>query len=63
MPRNSTVIVDSKRWQTDSHPAAGCSMIEGIIPLLHSPELMEKAFENIVGTGENAGNHHFLLFP
>ena len=23
----------------------------------------EKAFENIVGKGENAGNQHFLLFP
>ena len=22
-----------------------------------------KAFENIVGKGENAGNQHFLLFP
>ena len=22
-----------------------------------------KPFENIVGKGENAGNHHFLLFP
>ena len=25
--------------------------------------LEEKAFENIVGKGENAGNQHFLLFP
>ena len=25
--------------------------------------LNEKAFENIVGKGENAGNQHFLLFP
>ena len=25
--------------------------------------LKEKAFENIVGKGENAGNQHFLLFP
>ena len=25
--------------------------------------LKEKAFENIVGRGENAGNQHFLLFP
>ena len=24
--------------------------------------LQKKAFENIVETGENAGNHHFLLF-
>ena len=24
---------------------------------------MDKAFENIVGKGENAGNQHFLLFP
>ena len=24
---------------------------------------MKKAFENIVGKGENAGNRHFLLFP
>ena len=24
---------------------------------------MNKAFENIVGKGENGGNHHFLLFP
>ena len=23
----------------------------------------KSAFENIVGKGENAGNHHFLLFP
>ena len=23
---------------------------------------MKKAFENTVGKGENAGNHHFLLF-
>ena len=23
----------------------------------------ERAFENIVGKGENAGNRHFLLFP
>ena len=22
-----------------------------------------KAFENIVGTGKNAGNQHFILFP
>ena len=25
--------------------------------------LDKKAFENIVGKGENAGNQHFLLFP
>ena len=25
--------------------------------------LERKAFENIVGKGENAGNQHFLLFP
>ena len=25
--------------------------------------LREKAFENIVEKGENAGNQHFLLFP
>ena len=25
--------------------------------------LEQKAFENIVGKGENAGNQHFLLFP
>ena len=25
--------------------------------------LEKKAFENIVGKGENAGNQHFLLFP
>ena len=25
--------------------------------------LKEKAFENIEGKGENAGNQHFLLFP
>ena len=25
--------------------------------------LRKKAFENIVGKGENAGNQHFLLFP
>ena len=25
--------------------------------------LEKKAFENIVGKGENAGNKHFLLFP
>ena len=24
---------------------------------------MKKAFENIFGKGENAGNQHFLLFP
>ena len=24
---------------------------------------MKRAFENIVGRGENAGNRHFLLFP
>ena len=23
----------------------------------------KKAFENVVGKGENAGNQHFLLFP
>ena len=25
--------------------------------------LKRKAYENIVGKGENAGNQHFLLFP
>ena len=25
--------------------------------------LRKKASENFVGNGENAGNHHFLLFP
>ena len=25
--------------------------------------LWKEAFENILGQGENAGNHHFLLFP
>ena len=25
--------------------------------------LEKKAFENIVGKGENAGNQHFLFFP
>ena len=29
----------------------------------HLTTLKEKAFENIVGRGENAGNSHFLLFP
>ena len=29
--------------------------------LLKTP--LYKPFENIVGKGENAGNHHFLLFP
>ena len=28
-----------------------------------SKTLQNKAFENIVGKGENAGNQHFLLFP
>ena len=28
---------------------------------LRAPQ--KKAFENIVGKGENAGNQHFLLFP
>ena len=35
-------------------------------PLPHNPDLTpleKKAFENIVGKGENAGNQHFLLFP
>ena len=31
------------------------------IPTLNDPE--KKAFENIVGKRENAGNQHFLLFP
>ena len=31
------------------------------IPTFMTP--IEKAFENIVGKGENAGNQHFLLFP
>ena len=35
--------------------------------LLHNPDfsttLKYRAFENIVGKGENAGNQHFLLFP
>ena len=31
------------------------------IPTLTTPR--KKAFENIVGKGENAGNQHFLLFP
>ena len=26
-------------------------------------ELQKKAFENIVGEGENVGNQHFSLFP
>ena len=25
--------------------------------------MKQRAFENIVGKGENAGNQHFLLFP
>ena len=36
-------------------------------PLPHNPDfqttLKKKAFENIVGKGENAGDQHFLLFP
>ena len=31
------------------------------IPTLN--DLGQKAFENIVGKGENAGNQHFLLLP
>ena len=35
--------------------------------LPHNQEFLatfnKKAFENIVGQGENAGNQHFLLFP
>ena len=31
------------------------------IPTPNNPG--NKAFENIVGNGENAGNQHFLLFP
>ena len=34
--------------------------------LSHNPKLMTlrmKALENIEGKGENAGNHHLLLFP
>ena len=36
-------------------------------PLQNNPDfltpLKKKAFENIVGNRENAGNQHFLLFP
>ena len=35
--------------------------IYNTIPTFNDPE--EKAFENIVGKEENAGNQHFLLFP
>ena len=31
--------------------------------ILTLTSLKKKPFENIVGKGENAGNHHFLLFP
>ena len=34
-------------------------------PLPKNPDLMtasKNPFENIAGKGENAGNHHFLLF-
>ena len=31
--------------------------------MLNLATLKEKAFENIVGKGENVGNQHFLLFP
>ena len=31
------------------------------IPTVNNPE--GKAFENIVGKGENTSNEHFLLFP
>ena len=31
--------------------------------LPHNPNSQEKAFKNIMGKGENAGNQHFLLFP
>ena len=34
------------------------------IPTFNKPEKKKKkAFENIAGKGENAGNQHFLLFP
>ena len=32
-------------------------------PFPHNPALNNKAFKNIEGKGENAGNQHFLLFP
>ena len=35
-----------------------------LITLYHTiPALKPKAFDNIVGKGENTGNYHFLLFP
>ena len=39
----------------------GCLSLYHTIPLLMT--LRRKAFENIVGKGENADNEHFLLFP
>ena len=41
------------------------SSMKTINPLPHNPDLTlleKKAFENIEGEGENAGNQHFLLF-
>ena len=41
--------------------------IPSLKSLPHKPRflmmLKKRAFENIVGKGENAGNQHFLLFP
>ena len=31
--------------------------------MIVSKDFKLRAFENIVGKGENAGNQHFLLFP
>ena len=40
-----------------------CITNTSINSLPHNPDLKKKAFENIVGKGENAGYLHFLLFP
>ena len=41
---------------------SGSPTLYHTIPTFHYP-WKKKAFENIVGKGENAGNQHFLLFP
>ena len=53
--------------KTNSFISATCKLLAGnifdsAISSFLSP-LEEKAFENIVGKGENAGYKHFLLFP
>ena len=60
----STILSSGKECCWSLYPRKHAVFIESLTTQSgHLIPLEKKAFENIVGKGENAGNQHLLLFP